>query len=161
MLLLKITRILVIIQSINFSLFLWYFVTKVNYTDSDWKSFLLPDWKDDPWYESYVELMVILNLTPSFTNLYLQCKLEGRWWIHWKDWEPASSTMGSELWPGNWWRETGKNCLWVFYNEDKIQINWPFTQITFNVYQYNTRLQTIRLAGYCQIYGIYIMAALK
>ena len=26
------------------------------------KSFFFPDWKNDPWYESHVELLVILKL---------------------------------------------------------------------------------------------------
>ena len=36
-----------------------------------------------------------------------------------------------------------------------------FPQITFNVYQYDTKLNAHRLAGSCQLYGIYITSALK
>ena len=134
----------------------------------------LSDWKNDPWYESHVELKVIVKISLYFSQKKLDyCKLvsnPGGRGEHWKDREHASASMGTKLWPWNWQWETGLSILQQWRRKTKRnflkkKIFWSYEtfcpQITFNIYQYNTKMKTPRLAGSCQLYGVYITDALK
>ena len=130
----------------------------------------LSDWKNDPWYESHVELKVIVNISLYFSQKKLDyCKLvsnPGGRGEHWKDREHASASMGTKLRPWNWQWETGLSILQQWRrktkrNGDFLKLWNLFPQITFNIYQYNTKMKTPRLAGSCQLYGVYITDALK